>query len=135
MYKRQLEVLDVRDDSLAKRSAIAGRLYVCAGRLVPSKRVDKVIDYVATDSARGKRVLVVLGDGPERKRLERVADAWQRSTQTTPLVDVRFLGTTTRRETLGWIGAADELVHASRVEGLSTVVREATHLGVPVTLL
>ena len=63
----------------------------------------------------------------ERQHLERLARAWQ--------MDVRFLGKTTRNETLGWIGAADELVHASRLEGLSTVVREAEHLGVPVTLL
>ena len=127
-----LEVPDVRDDALAKRSALRPRrLYVCAGRLVASKRIDKVIDYVATShdhgTRRDERVLVVLGDGPERAHLERLAKAWQ--------MDVRFLGTTTRREALGWIGAADELVHASRVEGLSTVVREAEHLGVPVTLL
>ena len=127
-----LDVPDVRDDSLAKRGAIQGRrLYVCAGRLVASKRVDKVIDYVATShdhgTQRDERVLIVLGDGPERAHLERLARAWQ--------IDVRFLGKTSRREALGWIGAADEVVHASRVEGLSTVVREAEHLGVPVTIL
>jgi glycosyltransferase involved in cell wall biosynthesis len=123
-----LDVPDVREDAAAKRSAVAGRrLYVCAGRLVASKRVDTVIDYVAAEKGRGERVLVVLGDGPDRARLERVARAWQ--------IDVRFLGKTTRREALGWIGAADELVHASRAEGLSTVVREASLLGVPVTIL
>jgi glycosyltransferase involved in cell wall biosynthesis len=128
-----LEVPDVLDDARAKRQAIhPKRLYVCAGRLVASKRVDKVIDYVATTpdaygTTRHQRTLVVLGDGPERAHLERVARAWQ--------IDVRFLGKTTRRETLGWIGAADELVHASRMEGLSTVVREAEQLGVAVTLL
>jgi teichuronic acid biosynthesis glycosyltransferase TuaC len=121
-----IDVPDVGADVKAKRRAVAGRkLYVCAGRLVRSKRVDRVIDYVA--SADGERMLVVLGDGPERSRLERIAREWQ--------LDARFLGTTTRREALGWIGAADELVHASRVEGLSTVVREASVLGVPVTFL
>lgn len=128
-----IDVPDVSEDALAKRRTVGERrLYVCAGRLVASKRVDKVIDYVATDLDVGKperdeRVLVVLGDGPERAHLERVARAWQ--------IDVRFLGKTTRREALGWIGAADELVHASHVEGLSTVVREASMLGVPVTIL
>lgn len=127
-----LDVPDVSDEVRARRSALHGRrLYVCAGRLVASKRVDKVIDYVATSanggSDRSERVLVVLGDGPERAQLERLARAWQ--------IDVRFLGKTTRRETLGWIGAADELVHASHIEGLSTVVREAETLGVPVTIL
>jgi glycosyltransferase involved in cell wall biosynthesis len=127
-----LEVPDVGPEAEAKRRALGDRrLYVCAGRLVPSKRVDKVIDYVATSANHGSqrvdRTLVVLGDGPERPHLERLARAWQ--------FDVRFLGTTTRREALSWIGAADELVHASRIEGLSTVIREAERLGTPVTRL
>jgi teichuronic acid biosynthesis glycosyltransferase TuaC len=127
-----LEVPDVSEDARVKRGRIqARRLYVCAGRLVASKRIDKVIDYVATShdhgTRRDERVLVVLGDGPERAHLEQLAKAWA--------MDVRFLGKTSRREALGWIGAADEVVHASRVEGLSTVVREAEHLGVPVTIL
>ncbi len=125
-----LDVPDVTEDARVKRQTVGDRrLYVCAGRLVASKRVDKVIDYVASrqEGKRDERVLVVLGDGPERAHLECLAKAWQ--------IDVRFLGKTSRRETLGWIGAADELVHASHVEGLSTVVREASILGVPVTIL
>lgn len=123
-----LDVPDVHADAQAKRSTVHGRrLYVCAGRLVASKRVDKVIDYVASSTLRDERVLIVLGDGPERAHLERLAREWQ--------IDARFLGKTSRREALGWIGAADELVHASRAEGLSTVLREATLLGVRVTIL
>jgi glycosyltransferase involved in cell wall biosynthesis len=126
-----LELPDVSEETRAKRSIVGSRrLYVCAGRLVASKRVDKVIDYVATNIPHDERqlsVLVILGDGPERAHLERLAKAWQ--------IDVRFMGKTSRRETLGWIGAADELVHASVVEGLSTVVREASLLGVPVKIL
>jgi glycosyltransferase involved in cell wall biosynthesis len=127
-----LDVPDVSEEVRAKRETVGTkRLYVCAARLVASKRIDKVIDYVATSpnhgTTRAERTLVVLGDGPQRAHLERVASAWQ--------FDVRFLGTTSRRETLGWIGAADEVVHASHAEGLSTVVREAESLGVPVTIL
>jgi glycosyltransferase involved in cell wall biosynthesis len=120
---------DVRADAARRRRDFDGRrLYVCAGRLVASKRVDKVIDYFA--SARGERserVLVVVGDGPERARLEELATRWG--------MDVRFVGTRSRRDTLTWMGAADEIVHASVAEGLSTVVREAEHLGVPLTTL
>lgn len=123
-----LWMVDVRADVRARRSEVGGRrLYVSAGRLVPSKCVHKVIDYVAGERRHEDRVLVVLGDGPERVRLESMARAWH--------LDARFLGTTSRRVALGWIGAADEVVHASRAEGLSTVVREARELGVPVTLL
>jgi teichuronic acid biosynthesis glycosyltransferase TuaC len=122
-----LAMIDVKDDVRARRSAIGARpLFVCAGRLVRSKRVDRVIDYVAGKRG-GQPILVVIGDGPERARLEKLAREWQ--------IDVRFLGNTPRREALAWIGAADELVHASIAEGISTVVREATHLGVKVTVL
>jgi glycosyltransferase involved in cell wall biosynthesis len=122
-----LAMIDVREEVRARRNAVGKRpLFVCAGRLVRSKRVDRVIDYVAGQRV-GHPVLVVIGDGPERARLEKLAREWQ--------IDVRFLGNTPRREALAWIGAADELVHASIAEGISTVVREAEHLGVKVTVL
>ena len=122
-----LSMIDVEEDVRLRRSTLGDRhLYVCAGRLVRSKRVDRVIDYVAGHRA-GQPILVVIGDGPERARLEQLAYRWQ--------LDVRFLGNTSRRETLTWIGAADELVHASVAEGISTVVREAEHLGVKITML
>lgn len=122
-----LAMIDVKDDVRARRHAIGERpLFVCAGRLVRSKRVDRVIDYVAGKRG-GQPILVVIGDGPERARLEKLAREWQ--------IDVRFLGNTPRREALAWIGAADEVVHASIAEGISTVVREAEHLGVKVTVL
>jgi glycosyltransferase involved in cell wall biosynthesis len=76
---------------------------------------------------RNERVLVVVGDGPARPRLERLATRWG--------MDVRFLGRRSRRDTLTWLGAADEIVHASLAEGFSTVMREAEHLGVPITIL
>ena len=122
-----LAMIDVKEDARARRSAIGERpLFVCAGRLIRSKRVDRVIDYVAGMRS-GQPILVIIGDGPERARLEKLAREWQ--------IDVRFLGNTPRREALAWIGAADELVHASIAEGISTVVREAEHLGVKVTVL
>ncbi len=122
-----LAMLDVAEDVRVRRSTLGDRpLYVCAGRLVASKRVDRVIDYVAGHRD-GKPILVVIGDGPERARLEQLAQRWR--------LDVRFLGNTPRREALTWIGAANELVHASIAEGVSTVVREAEHLGVKITML
>lgn len=122
-----LAMLDVTEDIRVRKRTLGDRpLYVCAGRLVRSKRVDRVIDYVASRRD-GQPILVVIGDGPERARLQELAQRWR--------IDVRFLGNTPRRETLAWIGAADELVHASIAEGMSTVVREAEQLGVKVTML
>lgn len=105
-------------------------LYVVAARLVPDKRVACAVAHVARRAAgaRGAKApppwLVVLGDGPERASLEAAArDAG---------LDARFEGVVPRDEALAWIDAADALVHASRSEGLSSVVREAEALGTPV---
>jgi len=109
-----------------RRAIDAERLVVCVGRLVASKRFDRALDHVARGGAAGTRVVVV-GDGPERARLEGHARALG--------VDTRFVGRTSREDALAWIGAADGLLHASEAEGLSTVVREAEALGVPVEIV
>jgi teichuronic acid biosynthesis glycosyltransferase TuaC len=115
-----IEMPDVRDAARALRDALGERrTAVCVGRLVASKRVDRVIDHVARGT--DFDALVVVGDGPERARLERLARERH--------VDARFLGALGRRDALAWIGAADALLHASVAEGLSTVVREAEALG------
>ena len=115
------ELPDVTERVRARKGELAGRrAAVVVGRLVASKRVDRVIEYMATRSA--GEVLVVVGDGPERARLEAMArekgvTAW-------------FTGLLARHEALAWMGAADVLLHASREEGCSTVLREAEALGV-----
>jgi glycosyltransferase involved in cell wall biosynthesis len=121
-----IEMPDVSAAIARRRAEHAGRgVVVAVGRLVASKRVERVIEHVA--QARPRDLLVVVGDGPERTRLEAHARARR--------VDARFVGTVAREEALAWIGAADILVHASRVEGLSTVIREAEALGTPVKLV
>jgi glycosyltransferase involved in cell wall biosynthesis len=124
-----IEIPDVASAIQARRHAHSdARLFVCVGRLVPSKRVDRVLDHVARECASGKRArLVVVGDGPLRARLERQARASG--------VDAIFVGRTTREAALAWIGAADAVLHASEAEGLSTVEREAQALGVPFSLV
>jgi glycosyltransferase involved in cell wall biosynthesis len=121
-----IEIPDVRTAIDRRRGEFAGaRLAVSVGRLVPGKRVDRAVEYVA--SKRGLDALVVVGDGPERDRLERLAR--ERG------IDARFVGAVGRREALAWIGAADVLLHASEAEGLSTVIREAEALGTRVLRL
>ncbi len=121
-----LELPDVREAiERVRRKLGATRAAVSVGRLVATKRVDRAIEHVAR--ARGIDALVVVGDGPERARLERLARARG--------VDARFLGTVGRATALAWIGAAQELLHASAAEGLSTVVREAEALGTRVVRL
>lgn len=118
-----LDVPDVRAAiDLRRRHLGDARVAVSVGRLVASKRVDRAIEHVAV--AGNLDALVVVGDGPERGRLERLARARG--------VNVRFVGRVTRHEALTWIGAARVVLHGSEKEGLSTVLREAESLGIPV---
>jgi len=121
-----IEVPDVRDASARIVRELRGtRVAVSVGRLVPGKGVDRAIDHVAR--ARDVDALVVVGDGPERTRLE--AHARSRG------VDARFTGVLPREEALAWMHAADVLLFASVEEGASTVLREAEALGTPVVVL
>ncbi len=117
----------VRSAELRRHHGTGGRpLRVMVGRLVPGKRFDRALEALAAeDGAKGR--VVIVGDGPERGRLEAQGRALG--------LDVTFVGMTAREEALAWIGAADALVHASHAEGLSTVLREAAALGVPVHLV
>jgi teichuronic acid biosynthesis glycosyltransferase TuaC len=98
-------------------------LLVSVGRLIASKRVEDAI----TEALHSGGSLVVIGDGPERARLERSA---KRSG-----AEVLFTGKLSRTEALSWIARADALVMTSEAEGLSTVVREAEALGTKVRWL
>jgi teichuronic acid biosynthesis glycosyltransferase TuaC len=121
-----LEMPDVRGSIERLRAGLGStRVAVSVGRLTTSKRVERAIEHVGRTHE--VDALVVVGDGPERTKLERLARARG--------VDARFIGAVGRDEALAWIGAAETLIQASAAEGLSTVVREAEALGTRVLLL
>ncbi|MBV9947257.1 MAG: glycosyltransferase family 4 protein [Myxococcales bacterium] len=121
-----LDLPDVGAEVAARRRSLGGmRVAVSVGRLVPGKRVERAIAAVAC--RRDLDALVVVGDGPERHRLQRFARDLG--------VDARFVGAVARPEALAWIGAAAVLLQASASEGLSTIEREAAALGTPVERL
>jgi glycosyltransferase involved in cell wall biosynthesis len=93
------------------------RLFVVAGRLLASKRADVALAALRLVP---RALAVVVGDGPERERLERL------------FPEARFVGRSSRERTLTWIAAADAVVTASKLEGAPSVVREARALGTPV---
>ncbi len=95
----------------------ATQVALIVGRLVPSKRAATAISAALLLPDVN---VVVIGDGPEREKLERSFPA------------ARFLGQLPRDECLTWIAAANVLITASRYEGAPTVVREARALAVPV---
>jgi teichuronic acid biosynthesis glycosyltransferase TuaC len=103
-----------------RRRGRGQKVLAVAARLVASKNVDRAIAYAAGENA----ALLVIGDGPERQRLERLARKLH--------ANAHFLGVLSRPDTLAHIAAADALVHMSEAEGLSSVAREADALGTPV---
>jgi teichuronic acid biosynthesis glycosyltransferase TuaC len=96
------------------------RLVVVAGRLIRGKRTE-----VALGAARlipNVRVVVV-GDGPERSRLEQA------------FPEAELVGLVPRERALAWLAAANVVLSASLEEGAPSVVREARALGTPVVAL
>lgn len=96
-------------------------LIVTAGRLVPWKHIDGVIDAVANIPGAS---LVVVGDGSLREKLVRHADA---------VLPARaaFTGMVSHQDTLAILQSADAFVLNSSYEGLSHLLIEAQMLGVP----
>ena len=96
---------------------------VTVGRLISLKQVDHLIDAIAACDGTG---LVIVGDGPERERLEGIVRAQRIRDR------VYFAGQRTKEETLSLMAGCDLFVLNSSHEGFPHVVLEAMSLGLPV---
>jgi len=90
--------------------------YLCVSRLVPYKRVDIAVEAVK----RLGRRLVVVGDGPERRRLEAIADE-----------KVKFLGRVPDKELIALYQRSRGLIFPGE-EDFGIVMVEAQAAGKPV---
>jgi glycosyltransferase involved in cell wall biosynthesis len=106
-----------------RRAAGQGPLALCAGRLNRFKGISIVIE--ALRMAPSWR-LVVVGDGPDRRRLERLARRTGLDGRVT------FAGWLTQERLWEQVASARALVLPSLKEGASFVAAEAQALGVPV---
>jgi glycosyltransferase involved in cell wall biosynthesis len=95
-------------------------LFVALGRLVPHKRLDLLLAIWERVRPRVGGRLVVVGDGPERQRIERLAGDGVELRGRVPEAEKRAL----LRE--AWL-----LVHAAMHEGWGIVVCEAAAVGTP----
>jgi glycosyltransferase involved in cell wall biosynthesis len=124
----------------------AGRTVLSIGRLVPIKGYDVLVRAFAVASFRAAAAaarapvavapalspptLVIVGDGPERPSLERLARRLD--------VDLRLPGFVPREEVATWMAGADLYVQPSRplrsgrTEGLPVATLEALAAGLPV---
>jgi glycosyltransferase involved in cell wall biosynthesis len=96
---------------------------VTVGRLVAWKQVNGLLEALTEVPELG---LVVVGDGPERPRLER------RARELGVQDRVYFAGRRPKKEALSLMAACDLFVLNSAYEGLPHVVLEAMALGLPV---
>ena len=96
----------------------------CNSGAVGSMETDRSFDQRARrDQDAG---LVVIGDGPERRRLEKLAETNQVTDR------VYFAGQKSKAETFGLMAACDLFVLNSTYEGFPHVVLEAMSAGLPV---
>lgn len=95
-------------------------LAVVACRLAVEKRVNQIIDAVSLVNEQRPLALVVLGDGPERARLEK---------QARKLPHVAFPGFLPRSEYADLVASADVFVHGGAAETFGFVLGEALLCG------
>jgi teichuronic acid biosynthesis glycosyltransferase TuaC len=110
-------------DRAAAKAAlgVTGSLIVCAGALIPSKGQALAIAALADIPG---ATLILVGDGPERQRLEALARPLRQR--------VRFLGLRPHGELPALLAAADVMLLPTASEGLANVWVESLACGTPV---
>lgn len=119
-----LDLFRPLDRAAAKRAlGVAGPLLVCAGALIARKGQGFAIEALARLPG---ATLMLVGDGPDRAALERLARRHGVAER------VRFLGSRPHAELPALLAAADVAVQPSASEGLANVWVEALACGTPV---
>lgn len=99
-------------------------LYLCVANIFHVKGQDVLLRALAL--LRGSAAAVLVGDGPERPRLEKLARQLQLTRR------VYFAGQKSHAEVAEWMNASDALVIPSRNEGCPLAALEALACGLPV---
>ena len=107
---------------LRERLDVSGPLILTVARLYPWKQVDDLI-RMSLDFA-DEATLVIVGDGPERTYLEKLAASLD-----APVV---FVGSVDQEDVYSYLAAADVFGLNTRYEGMSHVLLEARWAGVPI---
>lgn len=118
--------VDALRASVRRRGGAAAPYAVYIGKLAPNKGTDYLVDVVRLADLDWP--LVVVGDGPDRARLERAAAASGRR--------IEFTGWLDKAEATRLLADASMLIFPSRgPESLSRVLLEASALGVPIAAM
>ena len=132
LAKAKIEVIPNPVDTAAVRaqtgdaSPLTGPYAVYVGKIAPNKGTRFLLDVVRR--AELDWPLVVVGDGPDRERMEREAAHSGK--------DVRFVGWQDQPSTANWLAHAAMLIFpSSGPESLSRVLIEASAAGVPIAAM
>ena len=110
--------VDLPSVTVGERSAEP--LFICAGRLVPHKRIDLLLRVWDQVRPVVGGTLIVMGDGPDRASLEALAGG-----------GVVFTGRVDEDEKWRLLGSAWALIHPAHHEGWGIVIIEAGSVGTP----
>lgn len=123
----QPEELPSKDELKREMGLLSGPILVSAGRLVPWKGFDLLIDIV--EQLREKYpelIFLIVGDGPDKKKL---ANKIGRLNLTS---SVRLLGRLSQRDLLKYVKASDIFVLNTSYEGFSHQLLEVMWCGTPI---
>jgi len=102
-----------------------GFLILFVGSLFKLKRVDRLIQISANLSKDFNFHVLIVGDGPERQKLKRLAESLG-------LKNILFKGSVPHKDMPFYMAASDVLVLPSETEGLPGCVQEAMACGIPI---
>ncbi|MEK7560113.1 MAG: glycosyltransferase family 4 protein [Patescibacteria group bacterium] len=113
-------------EEVKKSLDLPGKIIVSAGRLVPWKGFDVLIDIFNNLSKKFEDLkLVIIGSGPEEETLKlKITDYGPKT--------VLFTGSLTRARVLKYLSATDVFALNTAYEGFSHQILEAMALGVPI---
>jgi glycosyltransferase involved in cell wall biosynthesis len=100
-------------------------LLTTVGRLIPRKAVHELLAIVR-EVPSPKVHLVIIGDGPERPKLEALAQSWQVTDR------VHFLGNISDEAKFQMLNIADIYLSSTQHEGFGLVFLEAMAVGLPI---
>ncbi len=118
----------IRGGEVREKLKLKGKVIIFVGRLVSRKRLDDLLIAfrLVKKRLRGEASLIIIGEGPYRKHLEKFSKALKIDR------DVVFTGKVSEEEIPLYYAASDLFVLPSRYEGLGLVVLEAFASGKPV---
>lgn len=99
---------------------------IVSGRIAEGKRMDLAIRIFAEVLIQKEARMIVLGDGPEKTKIEQLANELGISSK------IDFLGYVQKPE--GYMIGADVFLHTARIEAFGNVVVEALHCNLPVVV-